>query len=474
MTSDKDKNAGQTAIGHGIAQADRGGNAVVNITLKSPPAPTAATAPAPPPHFVGRRSTINYFKDLLRRGESVPIFALQGMGGIGKTTIAQQIAVELANEFPGGVFWGSLPDHDGNADSILRMWGNICGYDLEVASSSGDIERHAVLIRGLLTQRMEDCGPLIIILDDVRSDWIKAAKIIDKARPNEVVALVTTRDERLAAALSAEIHQLDVLPTEDGVNLLEVHAGKRVIQAEPDAVQKLLETVGYLPLGIELAGKQLKISPQKTGKIVRKLYNSISERALDILELPGHQGLVATFSITYENIPSDTQKIFRWLAAFAIGPMKTTHIAGVVDITKEKAESILDSLVHVALLSRDENQQGIYRIHPLIRQYSTHLLKSSGEEALVRRRHLKYYHRRKITEIANYRLAANYAIEIVTTQSIEDLPYTIPSSGSPRMYCVKCRNKQNPIISCIVEMKNGKPATMGTCICGTHMFKIGG
>ena len=41
-------------------------------------------------------------------------------------------------------------------------------------------------------------------------------------------------------------------------------------------------------------------------------------------------------------------------------------------------------------------------------------------------------------------------------------------------YCVKCRSKrdiQNPEA---VTMKNGKPATKGTCgICGTNVFRIG-
>jgi hypothetical protein len=41
-------------------------------------------------------------------------------------------------------------------------------------------------------------------------------------------------------------------------------------------------------------------------------------------------------------------------------------------------------------------------------------------------------------------------------------------------YCLKCREKremQNPEA---VTMKNGKPATSGTCpVCGTKMYKIG-
>ena len=41
-------------------------------------------------------------------------------------------------------------------------------------------------------------------------------------------------------------------------------------------------------------------------------------------------------------------------------------------------------------------------------------------------------------------------------------------------YCVKCRAKQEMVSPEEVTLKNGKPATKGTCAaCGTKMFKIG-
>ncbi len=41
-------------------------------------------------------------------------------------------------------------------------------------------------------------------------------------------------------------------------------------------------------------------------------------------------------------------------------------------------------------------------------------------------------------------------------------------------YCVKCRKKQDMQNPQQITMKNGKPATTGTCpSCGTKMFRIG-
>jgi RNase P subunit RPR2 len=41
-------------------------------------------------------------------------------------------------------------------------------------------------------------------------------------------------------------------------------------------------------------------------------------------------------------------------------------------------------------------------------------------------------------------------------------------------YCVKCRAKKEMQNPQQITLKNGKPATTGTCpTCGTKMFKIG-
>ena len=41
-------------------------------------------------------------------------------------------------------------------------------------------------------------------------------------------------------------------------------------------------------------------------------------------------------------------------------------------------------------------------------------------------------------------------------------------------YCMKCKSKRDMKDTEAITMKNGRPATKGTCsTCGTKMFKIG-
>jgi RNase P subunit RPR2 len=42
-------------------------------------------------------------------------------------------------------------------------------------------------------------------------------------------------------------------------------------------------------------------------------------------------------------------------------------------------------------------------------------------------------------------------------------------------YCMKCRTQREVANPQSVTMKNGRPATKGTCsVCGTAVYKIGG
>ncbi len=46
--------------------------------------------------------------------------------------------------------------------------------------------------------------------------------------------------------------------------------------------------------------------------------------------------------------------------------------------------------------------------------------------------------------------------------------------ASTQAYCLKCRSKREIKDPETITMKNGRPATQGTCpVCGTKMFRIG-
>ena len=103
----------------------------------------------------GRTEQLAELKDMLTGGQRAAITALQGMGGIGKTALAKQVADELKTDFGGGVFWADLEHCRGSAESILRGWALVCG---EALSQEVDLATLVKEVRGLLETRCNNDG----------------------------------------------------------------------------------------------------------------------------------------------------------------------------------------------------------------------------------------------------------------------------------------------------------------------------
>jgi tetratricopeptide (TPR) repeat protein len=202
--------------------------------------------------------------------------------------------------------------------------------------------------------------------------------------------LLTTRDETLAAALGATVCRLDTLPPDEALGLLKAHAGVAVVEADLQAAEALLKVMGHLPLAIELAGKRLILLARKPGYRLKKLGEAVAQRATETLVLPGHPGLAATFAITYEALPAELRRVFRWLGVFAVGPLHVIRVAGVMELNEIEAEVALDALVPPALLAWGDTG-GVYTLHPLLHQYAQALLAEAGEVDEAKQKHLAHH-----------------------------------------------------------------------------------
>src|SRR6266487_341096 len=84
---------------------------IVNLPARFPPLKTLDTypnnLPIQPTPFIGREREVEACKQLLAR-EEVRLLTLTGPGGTGKTRLGLQVAAELSEVFPDGVFFVNL------------------------------------------------------------------------------------------------------------------------------------------------------------------------------------------------------------------------------------------------------------------------------------------------------------------------------------------------------------------------------
>jgi hypothetical protein len=82
------------------------GDLTISQTLVTPKHVVRPVAPNPPAHFTGRAGELAQLRQALAQGRNVAITGIHGMGGIGKTATALQLAA-TAPEF-GMVLWASV------------------------------------------------------------------------------------------------------------------------------------------------------------------------------------------------------------------------------------------------------------------------------------------------------------------------------------------------------------------------------
>ena len=169
------------------------------------------------------------------------------MGGIGKTVLA----IDLVNDdviqraFPDGIFWLTL----GQSNEPLNLQSELAGF------ISGEAQAFATVNEG----RDQLCclfegKSCLLVLDDL---WRpQDAEPFDVLGPRSRL-LLTTRDADLLVTLGARELPLDVLSEELALELLASWSGHASATLPPKAV-KVVESCGYLPLALALAGARVQ------------------------------------------------------------------------------------------------------------------------------------------------------------------------------------------------------------------------
>ena len=384
------------------------------------PAPTAVTPAAPPPYFVGREDELKTLTQaLLHTDRPQAITALQGMGGIGKTALAQKLAADLADQLPGGVFWADLVAAEGDPLPILAAWGRACGHDL---SRLPDPLARADAVRDLLARRLAERGRALVILDDVRPDWLDGARTLQRALPPGLPALITTRQARVAQALHARITRLDLLAPQEARKLLTDRSDGALDGA---AAERAAELCGYLPLALELAAAVAEV--EGADWLLPRLAEG--KTRLDALALDDparkEESVRLTFDLSYQALAArhpETARAFRCLGAFAPAPVDPARLAGVLaeldrsdgqralarlllervgelpggaEVEAERVEAAdahLRRLHRWALARREDREEGArYSLHPLLGDYARALLREGGEAEAARAAHTIHY-----------------------------------------------------------------------------------
>ncbi|MFZ4661498.1 MAG: AfsR/SARP family transcriptional regulator [Caldilineaceae bacterium] len=334
--------------------------------------PVPFQAPPAPLHFVGRAAELAALQAHLRQAQGKRLVALVGMGGIGKTTIAEHLAHDLRSHFADGVLWAYVAGTE--PLDILGGWAQAYNYDF---SGLSDVENRAAAVRGVLADKQT-----LIVLDDVRS--------LSRVRPLLVggqrsAVLLTTRDLDVANALGAQIYPIEEMTPDDGVQLLERILSVDRVAAEQEAAREICELLQNLPLAVEITAQRLHSRPRRRLADMAERLQSVQDR----LDLAISDRAVRTsFMVSWESLDSALRQVFALLAVFEGRSFAAPALAELTNLDVYTAEDRLFALTALSLLTEEEEVR--YRQHPLLADFAREQL--GNDDNAWRQMALYYQH----------------------------------------------------------------------------------
>jgi predicted ATPase/class 3 adenylate cyclase len=277
--------------------------------------------PTPATPFLGRRQELETTLALVRDASN-RLLTLTGPGGTGKTRLALQLAAELADEFPGGVFWTPLAALR-DATIVPAVVAQTLGVEEEADAEIAQSIASAITMRTLLL--LDNCAHL---LDGV------AQAVSPVLRATENLHVIATSREPLSLA-GERVVSVDPLERSDAVALFLARAeAAGASDIDVEAAAQLCSRLDDLPLAIELAAARTPAFPPAV------LLERLSDR-LDLLrgtrDVDDRQRtLEATIRWSYELLSADDQRVFRGMSVFVGG----ATLAAVEEVTEADVDEV--------------------------------------------------------------------------------------------------------------------------------------
>ncbi|EMD28384.1 AfsR/SARP family transcriptional regulator [Amycolatopsis azurea] len=301
------------------------------------------------PDFTGREEEIRRLLDAVRLGRPV---ALDGMAGVGKTSLAVHAAHRLAADFPDGQLFVDLHGHSPAREPLppeYALEALLGQLDIPASRLPGGVDRRAGLWRTRTAGRS-----LLVVLDNAAS----AEQLRPLLPGSDTVALVVTSRRRLAAVDGAASISLEVLPDEQAGALFAAASGR------PDSGVAAL--CGNLPLAIRIAAARLQNRPQWTVETLAERLGSEQDRLAE-LKVAGRD-VAAAFALSYRELDAAQQRMFRLLGRNPGADIGVPAAAALAGIGEREAERLLEDLLDAHLLRQPA--LGRYSFHDLIAEHA--------------------------------------------------------------------------------------------------------
>jgi transcriptional regulator with XRE-family HTH domain/tetratricopeptide (TPR) repeat protein len=323
------------------------------------------------PDFTGREHELAELQ-ALATGTRTRAAVLFGPGGQGKTTLAAEAVRRLTGSFPDGsvcVQLHGMSDSPLPAAEALVLLLVALGHPPDRIPVD-PVAREAVYRATLANRRA------LVVLDDA-ADETQTRPLLPDAEGSFV--LVTSR-RPLAGLEGVRRIRLGGLSGGESATLLKRILGAPRTDGQSEAITRLTELCGHLPLALRIVGNRLSSRPSWTpARLVSHLADE--ERRLSGL-VAGDLAVRGALALSYGQLTEPHRLLLRRLSLIPghdTGPDLAAVLTGEDPLT---TGDFLDLLVDRGLL--EETAPGRYALHDLVRLFARERLDGEEPESVAR------------------------------------------------------------------------------------------
>ncbi|TMR26226.1 hypothetical protein ETD85_43270, partial [Nonomuraea zeae] len=303
------------------------------------PAFTPQQLPAGLPSMIGRDSELKVAMMALtpQQRRHLPVVVILGNGGVGKTTVALEVAHLLTGDYPDGQLFANL----GGASARPARPHDVLGRFLRALGVSApaipaDPEERSELFRSLSARKR-----LLLVLDDA-ADAQQIAPLLPGSAGCAVLA--TSRAD------ASQFHSVTLIPLQpfdahDARALLAQSAGTERMAAEPAAVEQVIERCLGLPLALAIVGSRLAARPHWQ---ISKVAARLTGRQRILSEL---REVEPVLEWAYGVLDEENRSLLRRLGLLGQRGVSPWMAAALADISVPAAEERLEQLGEAGFLS---------------------------------------------------------------------------------------------------------------------------
>lgn len=336
--------------------------------------------------FVGRTDQLQHLKQKIFETDSRGIMSVLGLGGVGKSRLALELAYQVKSEHPQhSIFWIQAAEQLTFEKDVLEI-----GKKLRIPG----IEDDKADIKNLVKQRLSDPSEnkWFLVLDNAddealwgrQSDLSQLGSSLVDYLPNTTNGsiLVTTRTRRVANFLTGKVViELRAMSPDEAAEMFTNGLEKLDLAADRTTTLALLEKLAYLPLAIVQAASFINRA-QEPVQTYLKLLDQTEEHVIELLSMDfeepsGYQRaqnpVATTWLISFEQIRKHHQLAAQYLASMACLHEKNIPLSLLPEASPNHIIDAVAVLVGYSFVRRQTDsssssntQEPLYDMHQLV------------------------------------------------------------------------------------------------------------